>query len=133
MKLIPQLKTCLSLLVIAGASMPLASIGADMPDRATGPAWSYEEGATYDNLRNVQEFKGMMGAQGPVRKEDMGPAWSYEEGATYDNLRNIQEHKGKLGASGSQGPIRSDDMESTWSYAEGATYDNLRKIQSGQF
>lgn len=127
MKHIPQLKTCLSLLVIAGASMPLASIGADMSDRMTGPVWSYEDGATYDNLRNIQEFKGMAGAQGPVRTEDMGPAWSYSSSATYENLRRVQEYKGKMSVQG------SDSLDPTWSHEDGATYDNLRKVQSGQY
>jgi len=100
MKRIPMLKSTLGLLVIAGACMPYSSLAAN--DKME-PAWSYSDGAVYDNLRNIQSHKtepSQAGAQGPIRSEDMGPMWSQSDNATYDNLRNIQSFRSESGQSG---------------------------------
>lgn len=129
MERVPMLKSTLGLLLIAGASMPLASWA--VSDRIE-TAWSYSDGAAYDNLRHIQADKSghLLGPQGPIRTESMGPMWRNSDAAAYDNLGRIQAFKSDSSQS-AQGPIRSDRMGTMWSYSEGAAFDNLRTPHAG--
>ncbi|HEX6734501.1 MAG TPA: hypothetical protein VF096_06785 [Azonexus sp.] len=123
MKNSPNLKSGLRLLLLAGVMTPLVAIGEASAVAAMEkdyPVWSYEEGATTQNLQRIQMYKpihdDMRGAQGPVRTDfSEHSLWSYEEGATTQNLQRIQSSKSMGAMSSSEGPSRAEFAEQpTW-------------------
>lgn len=129
MKNSPLFKTGLRLLVIAGALTPFTTIS------ATSMVAAGNEGAFYDNLRQIQathDSSGSMhGAQGPIRNDFVEPTWSSDESSLYDNLRKLQEAPKPMEAMrGARGPVREDFMTPAWSSHEVSTYENLRIIQA---
>ena len=96
MKQVPLVKSCIGLLVVAGAYSPHVSVGRDL--LPTG-------------INEIQaELKAPAGAQGPVREETTERVTTFGEGAMYDNLRRIQESAGQMASAryGAQGPIRTE-------------------------
>jgi hypothetical protein len=131
----PILKTTLGLAIIAGASLPAASLSANDGMKTN---WAFGEDAFYTNIATIQSAPSMTdtesGAMGPIRTEGMEADWSYGEGAFYPNIARIQSAAPMTmpEPSGAMGPLRSDSMEAAWSYGEGGFYNNIGLIQSGQ-
>ena len=102
MKNSPILKYALSLLVLSGTSLPLASVAA---------VWDY------DNAKSVEEPAAeaappRSGLEGPIRTETMEPARSQDAGAIYE-LGQIQQSSAETspGKRGAEGPVGKETAE----------------------
>jgi hypothetical protein len=102
MKNSPILKYALSLLVLSGTSLPLASVAA---------VWDY------DNAKSVEEPAAeaappRSGLEGPIRTETMEPARSQDAGAIYE-LGQIQQSSAEAspGKRGAEGPVGKETAE----------------------
>ena len=98
----PILKYALSLLVLSGTSLPLASVAA---------VWDY------DNAKSVEEPAAeaappRSGLEGPIRTETMEPARSQDAGAIYE-LGQIQQSSAEAspGKRGAEGPVGKETAE----------------------
>ena len=102
MKNSPILKYALSLMVLTGTSLPLASVAA---------VWDY------DNAKSVEEPAAeaappRSGLEGPIRTETMEPARSQDAGAIYE-LGQIQQSSAETspGKRGAEGPVGKETAE----------------------
>ena len=102
MKNSPKLRYALSLLVLSGTSLPLASVAG---------VWDY------DNAKSVEQSAAeaappRSGLEGPIRTETMEPARSQDAGAIYE-LGQIQQSPAEAspGQRGAAGPVGKETAE----------------------
>ena len=102
MKNSPILKYALSLLVLSGTSLPLASVAG---------VWDY------DNAKSVEQPAAeaappRSGLEGPIRTETMEPSLSGDSGTIYE-LGQIQQLSGEAspGKRGAEGPVGKETAE----------------------
>ena len=102
MKNSPILKYALSLMVLTGTSLPLASVAG---------VWDY------DNAKSVEQPAAeaappRSGLEGPIRTETMEPARSQDAGAIYE-LGQIQQSPAEAspGKHGAAGPVGKETAE----------------------
>ena len=102
MKNSPKLRYALSLLVLSGTCLPLASVAG---------VWDY------DNAKSVAQPAAeaaapRSGLEGPIRTETMEPARSQDAGAIYE-LGQIQQSPAEAspGQRGAAGPVGKETAE----------------------
>ena len=102
MKNSPILKYALSLMVLTGTSLPLASVAA---------VWDY------DSVKSVEQpaaeaLPARSGLEGPIRTETMEPSRSEDAGTIYERGQTPQSSgEVSLGTSGPEGPAGNDYRE----------------------
>ena len=102
MKNSPILKYALSLLVLSGTSLPLASVAA---------VWDYDNAKVVEQPASQAEPP-RSGLEGPIRTETMEPARSEDAGTIYE-LGQIQQSPAEAspGKHGAAGPVGKETAE----------------------